>query len=152
MSNKLDKTDIVLMNLMQNYFSLSKRPFEEIAEKMGIDVNNVISKLEKLSENGLIRKVGAIIAAKKIGFISILAAVSVPDEHIEKVAEIINSYSGVTHNYLRDGIPNIWFTLTEPNKEILEAHLNEIETRIQSKIIRLPAQKIYKIGVKFDFR
>ncbi|HDZ17192.1 hypothetical protein LCGC14_0532750 [marine sediment metagenome] len=152
MSDRLDKTDIVLINLMQNYFPLSKRPFEDIAKKMGIDVSSVISKLEQLSENGLIRKVGAIVAAKKIGFISILAAVSVSDECIEEVAEIINSYSGVTHNYLRDGIPNIWFTLTEPNKEILDAHLSEIETKIQSKIIRLPAQKIYKIGVKFDFR
>jgi DNA-binding Lrp family transcriptional regulator len=144
--------DKVLMNLMQNYFPLSKHPYQDIAEKLNIDREEVISRLTKLYDSGIIRKVGAILSARDIGFVSTLAAVSVPDEKVSKVAEIINKYQGVTHNYLREGSPNIWFTLTEPTQEILEKRLNEIESKINHKIIKMPAKKIFKIGVKFDIK
>ncbi|MHA2031397.1 MAG: siroheme decarboxylase subunit alpha [Candidatus Kariarchaeaceae archaeon] len=140
------------MNLMQNYFPLSKHPYQDIAEKLNIDREEVISRLTKLYDSGIIRKVGAILSARDIGFVSTLAAVSVPDEKVSKVAEIINKYQGVTHNYLREGSPNIWFTLTEPTQEILEKRLNEIESKINHKIIKMPAKKIFKIGVKFDIK
>ena len=152
MTEGLDKIDKELMNLMQNYFPLSRHPYDDIAKRLGLKSNNVISRLKNLTEKGLIRKVGAIIAANKIGFKSILAAVSIPDEFIEEAASIINSYKGVTHNYLREGTPNIWFTLTEQDEETLLANLEEIENKLQSKVIHLPAEKIYKIGVKFDLR
>ncbi len=145
-----DDIDRELMNLMQNYFPLSKHPFDDIAEKIGINGDEVILRLKKLCKSGQIRKVGAIISAKELGFASLLAAVTVPDDRVDKVAEIISAYPGVTHNYLREGTPNVWFTLTDPNQKILEQHLNEIEKKIDTKIIRMPARKIYKIGVKFD--
>jgi len=152
MMEGVDEKDKALMNLMQNYFPISAHPYEDIAEKVGLDKDAVISRLKRLNKKGLIRKVGAIVSAREIGFVSILAATKVPENQIEEAAKIINSYRGVTHNYLRSGILNIWFTLTEPNQELLNQHLKEIENKINSKIIRLPAQKIYKIGVKFDIR
>ena len=140
------------MNLMQNFFPLSRNPYEDIAKKMGIDREEVISRLKKLCDSGIIRKIGAILSPKKIGFESTLAAVAVPLGKIEEVAEIINEYQGVTHNYLREGSPNIWFTLIEPNQQVLERNLNEIESKINFKIIKLPAKKTFKIGVKFDIK
>ncbi|MFW9875711.1 MAG: Lrp/AsnC family transcriptional regulator [Candidatus Thorarchaeota archaeon] len=152
MVEEVDDKDKALMNVMQNFFPISKDPYREIGNKIGLKRKVVISRLEKLYDMGLIRKVGAIVSARNIGFISMLAAVSVPEDEIEKAAKIISSYRGVTHNYLRTGRPNVWFTLTEPNKELLDQHLNEIENKINSKVIRLPSQKLYKIGVKFDIR
>ena len=152
MIDEPDDKDKELMNLMQNYFPLSKRPFKDIAEKIGISEEEVISRLKKLSKLGLIRKIGAILSAKKIGFKSLLAAVTVPDDRVDETARVINKYSSVTHNYLREGTPNIWFTLTEPNQESLNHNISEIENKINTKIIRMPAQKVYKIGVKFDIQ
>lgn len=137
---------------MQNYFPLSSTPYQDIAKKIGIDRDEVIGRLKKLYEYGIIRKVGAILSARKMGFVSTLAAVSVSNEKLDEVSKIINRYNGVTHNYLREGSPNIWFTLTEPNQKILDKHLNDIERKIDNKIIRMPAKKIFKIGVKFDIR
>jgi len=137
---------------MQNYFPLSSTPYQDIAKKIGIDRDEVIGRLKKLYEYGIIRKVGAILSARNMGFVSTLAAVSVANENLDEVAKIINRYNGVTHNYLREGSPNIWFTLTEPTQKILDKHLNDIERKINNKIIRMPAKKIFKIGVKFDIR
>ena len=147
-----DKIDKELMNIMQSYFPLSRQPFDDIGKRLGLTEKETISRLRKLSEKGFIRKVGAIISARDIGFVSLLAAVSVPEEKVDKVAEIINTYPGVTHNYLRSGNPNIWFTLIEPDQETLEKNLTEIENKVKTKVYRLPAKKIYKIGVKFDIK
>ncbi|MFX1479604.1 MAG: AsnC family transcriptional regulator [Promethearchaeota archaeon] len=148
----IDKIDKKLVNLMQNDFPLSRTPYQDIAKKIGIDRDEVITRLIKLYESDIIRKIGAILSARKIGYITTLAAVSVSKEQLDKVANIINSYDGVTHNYLREGMPNIWFTLTEPNQKILDKHLRDIERKINNKIIRMPAKKIFKIGVKFAIR
>ena len=56
-----------------------------------------------------------------MGYVSLLAAVDVPDERVDPVAEIINSYRGVTHNYVREARPNIWFTMTEPDTSAPES-------------------------------
>ncbi len=148
----MDKIDKKIINLMQSYFPLSSTPYQDIAKKIDIERDEVIVRLKKLYEDGIIRKVGAILSARKMGFVSTLAAVSVSNEKLDEVSKIINRYNGVTHNYLREGSPNIWFTLTEPNQKILDKHLNDIERKINNKIIRMPAKKIFKIGVKFDIR
>ena len=148
----MDKIDKKIVNLMQNYFPLSSTPYQDIAKKIDIERDEVIVRLKKLYEDGIIRKVGAILSAQKMGLVSTLAAVSVSNEKLDEVSKIINRYNGVTHNYLREGSPNIWFTLTEPNQKILDKHLNDIERKINNKIIRMPAKKIFKIGVKFDIR
>ncbi len=98
----------------------------------------------------IIRKLGAIIDPKKVGYVSILAAIDIAEEKVEETGTIINEYPGVTHNYLREGHPNIWFTITESNTESLEKNLFEIEKRTGTNIIRMPVIREFKIGVKLD--
>ena len=85
-----------------------------------------------------------------MGYVSLLAAADIPDDRIEEVTNIINGYSGVTHNYLREGNPNIWFTMTEPDARTLEDNLLEIEERIGAGLVRMPVTKMFKIGVRID--
>lgn len=152
MININDKIEKELLNLMQSYFPLTKHPFSDIGERLGLTEQEVILMLRMLSEKGAIRKIGAIISSRNIGFVSILAAISVPEEKVDDIAEFINTYPGVTHNYLRSGTPNIWFTLIESDQETLEKNLTEIENKAKTKVYRLPAKKVYKIGVKFDIK
>lgn len=150
MDRKPDDRDRELLRVLQEDFPLSSRPFLDAAIRLGWDEQDVLSRLEKLTASGTVRKVGAVLSPKKMGYVSVLAAVDLPDEKVDEVSEIINSYSGVTHNYLREGHPNLWFTLTEPDGATLEKHLGEIEERTGYPIIKLPATKVFKIGVKLD--
>jgi len=43
-----------------------------------------------------------------------LCAADVLPENIEQFADIVGKYDEVTHNYLREGHPNCWFTLIAP--------------------------------------
>ena len=148
MSEHLTEMDRKLLTLLQKEFPLTQRPYYQIAKKLNIPEEEVISRLQYLIKSNIIRKFGAILNARKIGYVSTLAAIDSKDEEIEKIAAIINTYEGVTHNYQREGHPNIWFTLTEPNTELLEKHLSEIEEKTKTKIIKMPMTQVYKIGVK----
>ncbi len=125
-------------------------PYRTIAEKLNCTEDDIIKVLEDLMERGLVRKYGAIIAPKKLGYVSTLAAMEVPNTKIEEVGQMINSFQGVTHNYLREGEPNLWFTLIEKDDVALDENLSQITDRTGLKVIKLPARRTYKIGVKFD--
>jgi DNA-binding Lrp family transcriptional regulator len=146
----LTDQDKELLRTLQNICPIVPQPYLEIAKKLGRTEEQIISRLKQLVDSGIIRKFGAKISPRKIGYVSILVASNIPEAEIDSVADIINEYSGVTHNYIREGEPNLWFTLTEPDEDTLNTHLQEIEKRIGKPIIKLPATKIYKIGVKLD--
>ncbi|MFH1328549.1 MAG: winged helix-turn-helix transcriptional regulator [Candidatus Bathyarchaeota archaeon] len=151
MKKEIEERDKELLRTIQKSFPLTSRPFKEVAERLDIPEGEVISRLKKLMDEGLVQKIGAVLSPKKLGYHSILAAVDIPEEDAEKAAFIINKYTSVTHNYFRDGHPNLWFTLIEPDAESLELHLQELEETIGAQIMRMPVTKMFKIGVKLDF-
>lgn len=138
------------MRALQSGIPLTTRPFKEIGELADLSEDEAIARINNMLAQGILRKVGAIIAPRNMGYVSTLAALNVPEGEIEKTAELINQFKSVTHNYLREGEPNIWFTMTEPDKATLEKNLGEIEKATGHTIMRMPVEKLYKIGVKFD--
>lgn len=150
MSSELDTKDSELLRTLQEDFPLTERPFGDIAERMGWTEEEVISRIRVLTDSGVIRKLGAVLNPRKMGYVSILAAVDVPEESLDGTASVINEYSSVTHNYQREGSPNLWFTMTEPDQATLEKHMAEIEENIGMAVIRMPVTKMFKIGVKLD--
>jgi DNA-binding Lrp family transcriptional regulator len=151
MTAEMDERDRELLAALQNGLPLTSRPFAVIADLLDWPEEEVVERLDRLVTSGHVRKVGAVINSKKIGAVSTLAAVDVPEDRIEEAAAIINAYPGVTHNYIREGHPNMWFTLTERGPELLEANLSKIERDIGERILRMPATRMFKIGVKYDF-
>jgi DNA-binding Lrp family transcriptional regulator len=145
-----NQNEMRILAAIQEDFPLSKRPFLDIANRLNLSEDEVILSINHLRKSGMIRKMGAVISPKKIGYVSLLAAATVPEDRIDSVADIVNEYPGVTHNYLREGEPNLWFTLTEPDSETLDMNLRRIEEKIGIPLLRLPMTKKYKIGVKLD--
>ena len=150
MADMPSTNDNLLLRTLQDSFTLSSTPFSTVADKLGWSEDEVLTRIQALQEAGFIRKFGAVVAPKKMGFVSLLVAVTIPEPDLDGAVEIINSYQGVTHNYLREGEPNVWFTLIETDKESLEARLTEIETRLGRTLHRLPMSHMFKIGVKLD--
>jgi DNA-binding Lrp family transcriptional regulator len=122
-----------------------------VAGEIGISEDDILKRLVRLKEKGIIRRIGGNFVPNKLGFVSTLCAAKVPEDMIESFAKIVNCYPGVTHNYLRDNKYNIWFTFIAPSMEVIEANLENIskETGI-SDIINLPATKVFKIKAHFD--
>ncbi|MDK2821239.1 MAG: siroheme decarboxylase [Clostridia bacterium] len=147
----LDKVDLSLLNIIQEDFPLTKEPYAELGQRLELTENEVMERIAKLKKDGIIRRIGAFFNSRKIGYVSTLCAIKVPEESLEKVTNIVNSFSGVTHNYLREDEYNMWFTLIGPCRENLEKILAEIEAKTNLKIMELPAEQTFKIRVNFNF-
>ncbi|MBR4741743.1 MAG: Lrp/AsnC family transcriptional regulator, partial [Desulfovibrio sp.] len=109
----------------------------------------VFARVESLRESGVIRQLSANFWAKKLGFVSTLCGAKVEDNKLSSFVELVNSYPGVTHNYLRKHEYNVWFTLISPSSEQNAAILAEITAKTGVDILNLPAKKIFKIQVNF---
>jgi DNA-binding Lrp family transcriptional regulator len=112
----------------------------------------VLERVRRLKAAGVIRRIGASFSAGAVGFRSTLCAAKVPPQKVQDFVAVVNSYPGVTHNYEREGDYNIWFTLIVPSRRQMEKILTEISSRTGvRKILNLPATKILKIAVDFNF-
>jgi len=148
---KLDKVDRAILNEIQSHFSLKARPYQEVSKRLGLTEKEVINRVERMTQGGIIRRIGANFNSRKLGFTSTLCAARVPAEKLPWFVQVVNRYAGVTHNYEREGDYNIWFTFIAESQETIESYLNEIKRRTGIKeLISLPAEKIFKIRVDFE--
>ena len=149
---ELDETDKRILNQIQLDFPLVNHPFQAIGEELGISEQEVIDRLERLHDEGAVRKIGPVINRKSVGGTSTLVAVKVPESRIDEVAAYINEYAEVSHNYLRPDIYNIWFTLSASNKERICEILDELKNRTGLEFINLPKKRLFKIGVRLHIK
>jgi DNA-binding Lrp family transcriptional regulator len=147
----MDDVDRKILNRIQSDFPISSRPYQTIAEELHLSEEEVLTRLKRLKENGIIRRIGANFVPEKLGFVSTLCAASVPDKEIETFTQVVNQYPGVTHNYQRDNEFNIWFTFIAQSAAEIEKNLEDISKKTGiSNILNLPASRVYKIKAQFD--
>ncbi len=147
----MDEIDKAILNEIQSNFPISPRPFREVGKKIGISEDEVIRRIARLKKEGVVRRIGGNFHSYKLNFVSTLCAAKVPEEKIEEFVKVVNRYPGVTHNYLRNGKYNIWFTFIAESMEYIENALKEISEKTGIKdILNLPAVKMFKIKVDFE--
>lgn len=147
---KLTDFDKDLLNILQEHLPISKRPFKEIAEKLDVTEEEVLNRLKMLKNDGYIRRIGAFFDSNKLGYTGTLIALKAKEDKIKEVADAVNKYAGVTHNYEREGKFNLWFTLLSPNAKYEENFVKNIkETDGVEDVLSLKAKHKYKINVAF---
>ncbi|MFC5134281.1 MULTISPECIES: Lrp/AsnC family transcriptional regulator [Haloferacaceae] len=150
----LDPVDAVLIDDYQSDFPVEARPFERVAARIaaetGIDVDadGVLDRVRDLRERGVFRRFGAVLNPPVIGS-STLAAVRAPADRFDAIAEVINGYRQVNHNYRRDHEWNQWFVVTAGSREKRDAILAEIEEQTGCEVLNLPMLTDYYIDLEF---
>lgn len=147
----LNEKDIKLLTILQGGIPLSSRPYKEIAAQIGgITEEEVIARIRALKEQKIIRRMAGLFDSGKLGYCSVLCGMQVPAENIDALAELLQQFSGITHNYLRDHEYNMWFTLISPDRESMDEVLEQIESSgLAGRIVRLHSEKKYKINANF---
>jgi hypothetical protein len=84
----------------------------------------------------------------KLGGAFTLAAMAVPAERFDSVAEIVNSYPEVAHNYAREHEFNMWFVVGAERPGRIREVLDEIAARTGIEVLDLPKEEEYFLELR----
>jgi siroheme decarboxylase len=140
-----------LLDDFQRDFPGVERPFQSLAQRLGVSEALVLETFASLQTRGFISRIGAVLQPNRAGA-STLAAVAVPEHRLQEVAAIINGYEGVNHNYEREHNYNLWFVIGASNAESLEGAIASIEHAVGLPVLRLPLVEAYHIDLGFKIQ
>lgn len=145
----LSQQEMNLLHVVQDDFPLTRQPFRDIGRRAGLTEKETLVLLQKLKSENIVREISILLDSKKTGYKSTLVALNADEWEMETVIPRINAHPGVSHNYLRQGFYNVWFTLTIPAKRVF---IKEIISLFGSKSLSyliLSSLQTFKIGVRF---
>jgi DNA-binding Lrp family transcriptional regulator len=149
----MDDLDYRLLDVLQNEFPLAPRPYEVIAERLQLSADEVWQRVQAMKEGGIIRRLGASLDSRKLGYTSTLVGVSVPPDSLGQASEVICGFAEVTHCYQRKNAFNIWFTLIARDEDRVEEILAHIKVRLSledAQVLNVPVQRLFKLDARFD--
>ncbi len=151
----MDKTDRLLLKSTQDGIPIVPEPFLEISKEIGIPEDEVITRLERLVKNGVIRRFGSSIGHRSIGITAnAMCTWNVPDERVEEVGVIMAGFPEVTHCYERPRFPgwkyNLFTMVHAYSREECEKIAREISiaTGIKDYGILFSEREFKKTGVR----
>jgi DNA-binding Lrp family transcriptional regulator len=144
----VSELELRFLNLYQHDFPLSPTPYQDIATLLEISESQVLEMLRSLSDRGILSRIGPVITPKRIGK-STLVAMAVPVARMQEVAELVNRYPEVNHNYERLHTFNLWFVLTASSRERIDSILEELRDLTGLQILDLPMEQSYHIDLGF---
>jgi len=145
---QLDALDRRLLDEFQRDFPLEPRPYAVLAERLDTTEAEVRQRLQRLKAEGAVSRVGAVFKPHSVGG-STLAALAVPPERLEMVAEQVSAWAEVNHNYQREHDYNLWFVVTAASKQAVARVLAEIEEATGLAVLDLPMLEDFHIDLGF---
>lgn len=146
----LDTTDRQIINTLQSGFPICDRPYARVAEALGIEESELIERLGVLLENRTLTRFGPMFQAERLGGAFSLVAMAIPEEDFERVAEIVNSFPEVAHNYQRDHRFNMWFVLATETPAKISTVLDEIEYETGYRCFNMPKESEYFVNLQLQ--
>jgi siroheme decarboxylase len=147
----MDAIDRKIINAIQSDFPIAPKPYHQLAKRLHLPAEEILRRVKALKSAGIIRRIGGNFHSQQLSYTSTLCSSRVPEDKIERFVKVVNSYPGVTHNYLRNHDYNVWFTLIAPSSSSIEKALAEISEKTGVKeIYSLPAVSMFKIKVDFE--
>jgi DNA-binding Lrp family transcriptional regulator len=146
----LDATDRRIVNALQGGFPVSERPFAEAGAALELAEGELIDRVRRLIEVGVLSRFGPLFDAERMGGAVTLAAMAVPAERFEAVAALVNAHREVAHNYAREHALNMWFVVASDDPARLSEVIAEIERETGLRVHDMPKLDEYFIGLRLE--
>lgn len=139
------------LDRFQQALPLTETPYADMACELGIEEEQLLALLNSLQHKRIISRIGAVFRPNRVG-VSTLAAMAVPQNRLQDIAELINAYPSVNHNYEREHHFNLWFVVTAESHQQLQAILQDMQKKTGIVILSLPMEKEYHIDLGFPLQ
>ena len=98
----IDAIDRDIISATQKGLPLTRHPYHDIAAQLGLDVREVLDRLQAMLDKGIIRRIGVVPNHYKLGFkANGMSVWNVPDEKVSELGRLIGSQEFVSHCYRR---------------------------------------------------
>jgi DNA-binding Lrp family transcriptional regulator len=145
----MDAVNRRIINAFQGGFPITERPYAEAAMRVGIEEDEMIERIEEMLEAGTLTRFGPLYNAEAMGGALTLAALAVPVECYDEVAEIVNAFPEVAHNYERAHALNMWFVIATDDPARAATVIEAIETKTGLTVYNMPKEEEFFIGLHF---
>jgi DNA-binding Lrp family transcriptional regulator len=129
---QLSPEDRALIKLVQNGLPIVSRPYADIAERLAITEEEVLQRLQKLINNGAIKRYGVVVRHRELGYrANGMVVWDVPDDRVSQLGSCIGRFSCVTLSYRRprrlpDWPYNLFTMVHGRNRKEVEEKVTEI--------------------------
>ncbi len=105
----LDPRDLALVRATQEGLPLCPEPYEALAAALGISAREVMARLARMLEAGIIRRIGAVPNHYRLGFVANgMAVFDVADGRVDELGAKVGALPFVSHCYRRPRRPPDW--------------------------------------------
>ena len=118
--------DKELVNALHGGFPITERPYAAIARQLAMTEEEVLERLQALLDNRTLTRFGPLYDAARLGGAFTLAAMAVPEKQFDEVAEFVNAFPEVAHNYAREHALNMWFVIGVDRPDRIDEILSQI--------------------------
>jgi len=103
------KTDHEILRVIQDGVPVTREPFKEAADKLGMTQEELVERVKAMNENGLIRRFSANINQRKLGITANAVVVwNIPEERMEAAVPVFLERGEISHIYERRVYPGRW--------------------------------------------
>lgn len=146
----MDEIDKRIINALQDGFPICAAPYRQVAAQLGLSEQELIARLKTLLDNGSLTRFGPLYNAEQMGGALTLAAVKAPIERFDEIADIINAFPEVAHNYARNHELNMWFVIATETPEQIQQTVTAIERQTGLNVYNMPKNKEYFVNLKLE--
>ncbi len=109
MSHVLDSLDRQLIEETQQGLPLVAKPYQQLAEKLGVSEGEVLTRMERMTERGIIRRIGLVPNHYKLGYrFNLMTVWDIPDEQVSRLGPKVGALDYVSHSYERPRHLPLW--------------------------------------------
>lgn len=144
----MDDIDRTIIDTLQGELPVCDRPFLAAAQRIGIAEDELLARLTRLRDDGVLTRVGPLFHAEKMGGAFTLAALRAPDSEFDRVAQQVNAFPEIAHNYARHHDLNMWFVIATETPDEIGKVIDRIEEQTGCKVFNFPKLREYFVEMK----
>ena len=146
----LDHIDRLLINYLQDGLPICDKPYAHVSDELGLNEETVIERIASLLERKLLSRFGPMFHAEKMGGGLALAAMSITEDDFDRIADIVNSFDEIAHNYQRSHRFNMWFVIATEFPEGIQSVSDQIEALSGYPVYCMPKKEEFYVGLRFE--